>query len=59
MLKAPAMILGVKDPSKQHRIGDGGGMPEYAVFLRKCPKTFGQDFSSNEAIEKSVLDDLL
>ena len=43
MLKAPAMILGVKSPSNQHCIGGGGGMREFAVFLRKCPKTFGQD----------------
>ena len=37
------MILGVKGPSNQHCIGGGGGMREFAVFLRKCPKTFGQD----------------
>ena len=43
MLKAPAMILGVKGPSNQHCRGGGGGMRESAVFLRKCPKTFGQD----------------
>ena len=44
MLKAPAMILGVKGPSNQHCIGGGGGgMREFAVFLQKCPKTFGQD----------------
>ena len=43
MLKAPAMILGVKGPSNQHCIGGGGGMREFGVFLRKCPKTFGQD----------------
>ena len=42
MLKAPAMIRGVKGPSDQHCIGGGGGMREFAVFLRKCPKTFGQ-----------------
>ena len=45
MLKAPAVILGVKSPSNQHCIGGGGGMHEFAVFLRKCPKTFGQDCS--------------
>ena len=45
MLKGPAMILGVKGPSNQHYIGGGGGMREFAVFLRKCPKTFGQDCS--------------
>ena len=43
MLKAPEMILGVKGPSNQHCIGGGGGMREFAVFLRKFPKTFGQD----------------
>ena len=43
MLKVPAMILGVKGPSNQHCIGGGGGMRKFAVFLRKCPKTFGQD----------------
>ena len=43
MLKAPAMILGVKGPSNQHCIGGGGGMREFAVFLLKCPKTFGKD----------------
>ena len=43
MLKAPAMILDVKGPSNQHCIGGGGGMREFAVFLPKCPKTFGQD----------------
>ena len=45
MLKAPAMILGVKGPSNQHCRGGGGGMRESAVFLQKCPKTFGQDCS--------------
>ena len=43
MLKVPAMILGVKRASNQHCIGGGGGMHEFAVFLQKCPKTFGQD----------------
>ena len=46
MLKAPAMILGVKGASKQHCIVGGGGMHEFTVFLRKCPKTFGQKCSS-------------
>ena len=46
MLKASAMILGVKGPSNQHCIGGGEGMREFAVFLRKCPKTFGQDCRS-------------
>ena len=32
MLKAPAMILGVKSPSNQHCIGGGGGMREFAVL---------------------------
>ena len=33
MLKAPAMILGVKGPSNQHCIGGGGGIRGFAVFL--------------------------
>ena len=41
------MILGVKGPSNQHCSGGGGGMREFAVFLRKCPKTFGQDCRSS------------
>ena len=43
MLKAPAMILGVKGPSNQHCIVGGGGMHEFAGFVQKYPKTFGQD----------------
>ena len=43
MLKVPAMILGVKGPSNQHCSGGGGEMREFVVFLRKCPKAFGQD----------------
>ena len=46
--KVPAMILGVKGPSNQHCIAGGGGMREFAGFLRKCPKTFGQDCSMKQ-----------
>ena len=37
------MILGVKDASNQHCIGGGGECANFAGFLRKCPKNFGQD----------------
>ena len=43
MLKAPAMILGVKGASNQHCIVGGEGMHEFARFLQKFPTTFGQD----------------
>ena len=40
------MFLSVKGPSNQHCIAGGGGMREFGEFLRKCPKTFGQDCGS-------------
>ena len=55
MLRTHAMILGVKGPSNQHCIAGGGGMCEFAVFLRKCPKTFGQDCSFHWVISIGVI----
>ena len=46
MLKARAIILGVKGASKQHCKDSGGGMREF-VEKKKCPNTFGQDCSSD------------
>ena len=56
-MKVPAMILGVKGASNQHCIEGGVGMREIQGFLRKHPKSFGQDctFFCLTVIEQPLL----